>query len=151
MFDTKEEAKEAASKALLGLPDGWDADIYENFGWHIVIYYGRISVHNTIDNKYYALISDSIKDTRVGGKWTRNVKSFDTPSKAIQATISELKSFVNDYAVILDEVKESAESIAAYEIKQRIYANGSTNRRPIYKKKRIKQRRASTRASSSRR
>lgn len=148
MFNTKEEAKEAASKALSSLPDNWSADIYENFGWHVVIHYGRISVHNSIDNKYYALISDT-NDAWVGGKWTRNVKSFNTPAKAILAAIAELKSFVNDYRTILNNVEKNVVPIEIHGIKQRIYANGSTNCRPIHKRKRIKLRRASKRASSS--
>lgn len=99
------EGKKA--KALLSNPRGWRVEVWKNFGWHVVLRKGGMSLHwsKDMDGKltgFWTLFSASGGS---GGEmfWTPHAKRFRTPDNAVRYQLRLARSFVKQCQSAIDK------------------------------------------------
>src|SRR5690349_20530594 len=113
---SREEAKLKGEKFLeltkFQIKGKWQLDIFENMGWHYVVYLGTIAISeylsvNHKENSYSCMISDQLpcgKDYRPSGTPSHwYVKgNFNSPKKALDASMKKNKQVIKYQNKVLE-------------------------------------------------
>ena len=84
------------------LGDGWNAEVWENLGWHYMVRSpcGRIQLHASVyDGKVYGYNAYLHRKGETGGIWSESGK---TPQDAIRKTIDAAKKDIAFYQSLVE-------------------------------------------------
>ena len=109
-FYTKVEAEKFANKHC---PPGWDADVFQNMGWHVSFKKGLISVIPSLDAdfrlRFFAMIAEDSDSPGTGGAlWSEGDTAYsDTVLGAAELEFMKMKENANRIRCLLSEVESS--------------------------------------------
>lgn len=79
------------------LGKGWDAHVWENCGWHYVLYKGPLSVHVSVQagrRRYWAQLTDDPTRQGYGSMLWSNQPHCVTPEAAIRGQLQEAQAVI---------------------------------------------------------
>lgn len=105
---TKEAATKKAKLLISKMKTkGWKISIWENLGWHYKITLKNMAVYpDTINNKFYAMLSDGSFPGTSPGYWLHE-GVYKDPNKAVKVALKEAKNFTLECHRIVDQMEEA--------------------------------------------
>ncbi len=110
---TKEEATAHGEKLLAKMKGKWwKLRVHENLGWHYCVFNGALSIHQSNDGRYGALLSNIDEGRYCGGGlavWNDG-KYYIDPNRAVLNQLAKAKAHVEQLLDVVDAVSKRVAS-----------------------------------------